>query len=313
MFKHIVVPLDGSELSEAALSAACFIARILNSSVTLVHIIEEKPPGTVHGTRHLTGADEAGAYLAEVARTAFPASVAVDTHVHNAPARDVARGIVKHRDEFDYDLVIMCTHGQRGLRRILLGSIAQQVVASGSVPVLLINPEHSRRDQVFSCEALLVPLDGNPANERGLDIAERIAGAAGARLHLLSVVPTWTTLTGRHATTGRFSPTTTDAVLGLTADHIRAYLAGLTARLERSGITAASEVVTGNIVSLIVQEAGERGAGIIVLGTHGTKGVDAFWAQSIAARVLQKTNIPLLLIPMKEGVDEAPGEEGSRL
>ena len=75
MFKHILVPLDGSHLAEAALAPAARIAGTLGAPVTLIHIIEQEAPREVHKDRHLTQADEAQAYLREVAARAFPSTV----------------------------------------------------------------------------------------------------------------------------------------------------------------------------------------------------------------------------------------------
>ena len=59
MFKHLLVPLDGSPLAEAALPAAAYLAQKLGASVTLLHVIEQDAPQEIHGERHLTDPDEA--------------------------------------------------------------------------------------------------------------------------------------------------------------------------------------------------------------------------------------------------------------
>ena len=68
MVRHVLVPLDGSELAEAALSAAAATAAAFGARVTLFHVLEEWAPQTVHGQRHLTDAAQAEAYLASVAQ-----------------------------------------------------------------------------------------------------------------------------------------------------------------------------------------------------------------------------------------------------
>ena len=59
MFKHLLVPLDGSKLSESALPAAVHLAQALDASVTLIHVIEKDAPREVHKDRHLTDPEEA--------------------------------------------------------------------------------------------------------------------------------------------------------------------------------------------------------------------------------------------------------------
>src|SRR5450759_2432714 len=82
MFKHLLVPLDGSTLAEVALPYAAFIAEKLNATVTLIHVIERNPPQTVHGASHLSDADAAEKYLNDVAIRAFPQGIRVEKHVH---------------------------------------------------------------------------------------------------------------------------------------------------------------------------------------------------------------------------------------
>ena len=72
MFKHLLVPLDGSHLAEAALPAAAYLAEHLGASITLIHIIERDVSGEIHGDHHLTTPDEAHAYLEAVAGRSVP-------------------------------------------------------------------------------------------------------------------------------------------------------------------------------------------------------------------------------------------------
>ena len=301
MFKHILVPLDGSTLAESVLPAADFLGQVLRAKITLIHIIEQDAPPSVHGERHLTSMEEAEPYLAELARRAFSSEVSVEFHVHTAATSDVARGIVEHQHELTPDLIVMCTHGRSGVRDLLFGRIAQQVVASGRTPVMLMRPGGVAKERPFSCHTLLAPTDGTPKHERGLSVAFRLARATGSRLHLLAAVRTMGTLAGRHATTGRFMPGTTQAVLELAQDELEAYLQRQVAGFQAQGVSVSAEAGRGDPASVIAETAAACDADIIVLGTHGKAGIEAFWAHSVAAAVLAKTRRPLLLVPVKMG------------
>ena len=159
MFRNILVPLDGSRLSEASLRAAAVLAEKLGSSVTLLHVIEQDAPTEVHKERHLTRPDEAEAYLTETAQRAFAPSVRVATHVHAAPVADVARSIVQHAAaEFEPDLIVTCTHGRGGVHDLLFGNIAQQIVAHGTTPLLIIKPDSVPLSAVAHFERDTAPL-----------------------------------------------------------------------------------------------------------------------------------------------------------
>jgi nucleotide-binding universal stress UspA family protein len=298
MIRHILVPLDGSELAEAALPAAGYLAGALGARVTLIHVVEQNAPSTIHGERHLKSPEEAEAYLESVcSRAGLPGSV-IGRHVHESATDNVVQAIVAHQDELAPDLIVLCTHGRGGLRRILIGSIAQQVAAAGATPVLLVRPGGAARNAAFELKTILIPLDGEPAHEQGLDVALELAHATGAAVQLLTVVPTLTSLAGRDATMGKFMPGTTQALLQLGESELRAYLAQQAARLKRDGVTVAAEIRSGDVAPAIAESAEKALAGMIVLATHGRAGNEAFWTNSVASKVQSLTRRPLLLVPI---------------
>jgi nucleotide-binding universal stress UspA family protein len=307
MFKHLLVPLDGSRLAEAALPAAAYLAQTLGAGVTLVHVIEQDAPQTIHGERHLTGPDEARAYLEEVASRAFPKEpgVGVEQHVHTAEVSDVARSIVEHVGELGPDLIVMCAHGWGGLRSRLFGSIAQQIIGLGTTPVVLIQPARGEAAPPFACERLLVPLDGNPVHEQGLPVAVSLAQASAATLHLLLVVYTLSTLPGEQAASGRLLPGVTSALLDLRQQEAEEYLRRQATPVQAAGVDVTVEICRGDPAKTIVRTAKRVKADLIVLGTHGRSGMDAFWSNSVAPQVSSRSRVPLLLVP----VGKARGEK----
>jgi nucleotide-binding universal stress UspA family protein len=307
-FKNVLVPLDGSRLAEAALPAAAFLARNLNASVTLMHVIERQAPDEIHGDRHLTDPMDAQVYLGESAARAFNSDLTVECHVHTSEVGNVARSIIDHAIELRSDLVVMCSHGRSGLRGWLYGSIAQQVVAGGKRPILLVQPSQGEELSPFTCQRLLVPLDGQPEHEQGLPVAARLAQSCGASLHLLLVVHTLPTLPGARAATGRLLPRATAEMLDLTAQHAEEYLGGHSSLLQAQGIATTSEVARGDPVRNIVRVAHDAGADLIVLGTHGRHGIDAFWSGSVAPRVSSRSCLPLLIVPISTSVHSSPAD-----
>ncbi len=298
MFKHLLVPLDGSKLAEKVLPAAVCLAGALEARVTLLHVIEADAPPAVHGERHLTDSVEAAAYLEEIGRRFFAPEIHLERHVHTSAMQDVARGIVLHEAELAPDLVIMGTHGRGGLRGLLFGRIAQQVVAAGNLPVLLIRPEAPSGQQPFDCRRILAPTDGEPSHALGLQIALELARAMGARLDLLGVVPTLNRLTGRSATTSRFAPGTSQAMLEIAEADLGQYLQKQIVHSKKVGVTAGARLERGDPAIVIAATAERLDADLIVLGTHGKSGAAAFWTQSIGAKVLAQTPRPLLLVPV---------------
>ena len=297
MFKNIFVPLDGSKLSEASLAPAAYLAQRLKSPVTLLHIIEQDAPAEVHKERHLTQPEEAEAYLKEAAR-AFPSGVKVETHVHTVPVADVVRSIVEHATtEFQPDLIVMCTHGRGGMRDVLFGNIAQQVVAHTTTPLLLIKPDGSS----FKLEKILVPLDPDSAHDDSLPLADSFARFFDAQLHLLSVIPTFSTLGGEQAAISTLMPATTQALLDMKEENAHQDVHMHRDELHDAGLKVVAETVRGDPASTIVKIAEQSGADMIILSTHGKAGMGAFWARSVAPKVAQLTKTPLLLMPLPPG------------
>jgi len=298
MFKHILVPLDGSHLSEAALAPAELLARTLGVPVTLIHIIEQGAPSEIHNDRHLTKSDDAQAYLSDVAQRAFPPEMKVETHVHSAAVDDVARSIVQHtREESEPDLIVMCTHGKGGVRDLLFGSIAQQVIAQGTIPLLLVRPTESK--STFQLKKIFVPLDSESIHDDSLPLSEELASAFEAELYLLSVIPTLGTLSGTQAATGSLLPGATTALLNINEENTTEHLQEHLDSLHAAGLRASAEVARGDPATVIVKTAERTHSDLIVLSTHRKAGMNAFWARSVAPNVANHSNLPLLLIPMK--------------
>ena len=297
MFKKILVPLDGSALSEASLGAAAVLAQKLHAPVTLLHVIEQGAPAQVHEEHHLTGAEEAESYLRKVAERGFPQGVEVHTHVHTAPVADVARSIVEHAaKEFQPDLIVTCTHGRGGVRDVLFGSIAQQVVAHGTTPLLLIKPG----GRPFQLQCILLPLDADSYHDDSLEPGASLARIFNSSLELLSVIPTYRTLAGEQALASSLMPAATQAMLDLQEQNARHHLSEHVRTFDQAGLTAAAIVARGEPASTIVKTAEQLPADLIILSTHRKAGIGAFWARSVAPKVAQLTKTPLLLIPLPE-------------
>jgi nucleotide-binding universal stress UspA family protein len=287
---NILVPLDGSRLAESVLPVARLLARCACAKLTLLHIIEEHAPQSVHGEPHLSSEPEAGAYLEEVARRLGMAG-RVELHVHASEEHDVAKSIAEHSVDLGADLVALCTHGNGGLRRALSGSIAQQVLRQVRAPVLLVRPPVQAD---FRLGTILVALDGMADGEVALPLATALAADCGAALRLVCVVPTVQTVRGDRLAAVRFTPLSADAVLDVEEKEARAYLAALAGKLPK-GIDVTTEVRRGDITQEL--EAAVRvDADIVALATHGRAGWGALWSGSVGAVLSSRLKQPLLLV-----------------
>ena len=298
MFKHLLVPLDGSRLAESALPAAAALAGRFKATVTLLHVIEKNAPEQVHGETHLRTAEQALEYLNEVSVRAFPKGVNVRCHVHEAPVRKMAKAIVAHEEEFHHDLIVMCTHGRGNTSRLMGGSVAQKVIGRGTKPVLILHPSPAAMPAPFICRSILMPLDDNPEHDRALAAARSISSAFGAALHLLMVIRTAGAVSGKWFQVFRLLPGATFHMLEMSVPDAEDYLKGQKSILEKTGLVVTTAVERGDPIDVIRKAAAESSADLIVLGTHGRFGADAYLSGSVASGVCSRCGQPLLLVPV---------------
>ena len=143
--EKILVPLDGSMLAEAALSAACGFAERDGSTISLRRAAEAMTlPGGDNIDAQVTAIREAEEYLAAVIRRLADKGVRrVETHVWYGPP---AAAIVEAAAVQKADLIVMSTHGRSGLGRLVLGSVAESVLRGTTVPILIVRAGHAPVD-----------------------------------------------------------------------------------------------------------------------------------------------------------------------
>jgi nucleotide-binding universal stress UspA family protein len=297
--KNILIPLDGSHLAETVLPLASMLASLSHARLILFHVIEQDAPDQVHGEHHLTDQLEASTYLEKI-RQSLPKDLRVDQHVHSSAEKDVATSIVEHTKEMGVDLIVMCAHGQSGLQKRIFGNIAQQVLNMGDVPVLLLSPEKEQPIEPSECQCILVPLDGDPDHEAGLEMAVELSGIYQAKLHLVMVVHETSTLPGEQAATAVLLPNVTSALLDLECEEAELYLAELMGKLLDQHISVTGEIQRGDPARQIARAASDVKADMIVLGTHSKSAMDAFWFGSVTPKLASQTHIPLLLVPVHD-------------
>lgn len=141
MFKKILVPLDGSSFSEEALPHARELAACGDAEIILARVDEayEPPPGVFVPATAMPEAVQlsAGEYLEQLASRLHIAGFKVNSAVLDGK---VADALLKFAKSEGVDLIVMSTHGRTGLDRLLMGSVAEQIVHGAHCPVLLVRP-----------------------------------------------------------------------------------------------------------------------------------------------------------------------------
>lgn len=151
MFKRILVPIDGSGPSRAGLERAIALAKNQRARLRLLHVVDEN--GVIQGMEPamyvgelLDGlVAEGRKILAAAAVTAKKHGVKTDTVLYEVMIGRVADRIVREAAKWHADVIVMGTHGRRGIGRLVMGSDAENVLRQSPVPVLLVRGAKRRR------------------------------------------------------------------------------------------------------------------------------------------------------------------------
>jgi len=299
-FRRLLLPLDGSMLAETALPVTARLADACGATIVLLHVLEKNAPTRVHGERHLATLSEAEDYLTQLAAELAQPGRNVERHVHEVPAGNVAESIAFHADEHGIDLIILCTHGAGGIRDVLWGSIAQQVLQRANRPVLLVRAEPGHPRSGFAPRTIIVPLDGTAVAEAALPPATALTRCLNSELRLVLVVPTLDTLSPKQTPTATFLPSGTRLLLEVQREQGTAYLERLASETRALGVPTVADVRRGDTVSELATETDEYPDSLVVIATHGRAGLQAIWNPSVAAGLLKRTASPILLVPVVE-------------
>ncbi|MEB3334747.1 MAG: universal stress protein [Cyanobacteriota bacterium] len=145
-YQHLLVPSDGTRLSEVALAQAIDLAKVLGAKLTVLHVQPPLPvtlmgmgdmldPATVDSLQ-TTVAEDSRRILADAKAVASKEGVEIEAEVvkQDLPHRAIVEAAQRH----GCDLIVMASHGRRGLSSLLLGSETQRVLLHASVPVLVV-------------------------------------------------------------------------------------------------------------------------------------------------------------------------------
>jgi nucleotide-binding universal stress UspA family protein len=145
MYQRILVPVDGSPTSNAGLEEAIKLAKLTGARLRVLHVVDETPFLTSgDGFAAITGdvftiLKEAGQAVLEAARVRVDAAgIPVDAALFDNLSARLSDRVAQQVKEWGADLIVLGTHGRRGVRRMVLGSDAEQIVRTATVPVLLV-------------------------------------------------------------------------------------------------------------------------------------------------------------------------------
>lgn len=299
MYQNVLVPLDGSPLSEEALPLAVSVAKASKAKLILVRAVWVLPLEEMRSADlEIKAIAEAEKYLDTVAARVLGQGVEVETCVPFMPAGE---GILLEINLRHADLVVMSTHGRSGLSRLVFGSVAEAIVLHSPVPVLLVRSQHEQQFPAtlsYGME-ILTPLDGSLLAETALPYAEELARVFNGTLVLMRIVdlpPQWVDplVTTPYPTQEVFERLEADA---------KTYLETISATMRAKGLKVRTVLVAGIAANCLLDECDTEKIRLVVMATHGRTGFSRAVFGSVALRVLHQGHLPLVLVRPQGLVD----------
>jgi nucleotide-binding universal stress UspA family protein len=276
MYTKIVVPLDGSPLSEVALPYAEEIAGRLGCNLVLFTAlpVEDQEEIQNHASYISRMIDITRRQVEKYTKNTGDKNVNVDaaTYIGNP-----AEGILNYAEKSYPSLIVMATHGRSGVGRWAVGSVADKVVrATTRQPLLLIRAKGAHPDvrAKRTLKKAVVPLDGSPLSEAVIPYIKEIANLLKMEVTLIQVI---------------------QKTNGYRAD-AEAYLKEWCERFAEQGITSKYEVRSGSAAEQIIDLVDNAASDLVAMSTRGQTAINLWSLGSVAQKVLLGGTSPLLLV-----------------
>jgi nucleotide-binding universal stress UspA family protein len=292
MYDRILFPTDGSEPTGAALDYALEIASEHEATIHVLNVADTSRDSLtrIQGDVVDVLEREGKRIVDEAAQRVRDRDLPVVSEVVQGTP---SSSIVEYSDQFDVDLVVMPTHGRRGLTRFLVGSVTERVINTATVPVVTVNPDCDR-PLTYPCRELLVPTDGSRGAALALQAGIAVAKATGATLHLLHVVET-----------GSLGPDARSLLKeGERSERANAIVTEATEMAAAESLDAVeSDVAHGSPVKKIRAYIRENGIDLAVLGTHGRTDFSRYVMGGVSAKFVRTAPVPAMWVRESESTD----------
>ncbi|MFW5978279.1 MAG: universal stress protein, partial [Halohasta sp.] len=200
------------------------------------------------------------------------------------------RLITEYAASHDIDLIVMGTHGRSGLRRLVLGSVAEKVLRTTSVPLLLVPPGAAVDGVDVGYQEILLPTDGSQGAEAAVDWGLTLADTYDGTVHTIYSVDT-SRFAGEGGMIGMYDALERTGEAAL--DTIRQ-------QTREAGIDVTATLATGPAARVIRSYSEDHDVDLIVMGTHGRSGVERYLIGSVTESVVRHAEVPVCCIPLQE-------------
>lgn len=286
MYNSIVVGYDESLSSKAALKEASRWVKMHGGKLFLIHAVYFDQEEFAILPSQMEKRFESGAHACRLAKTAiqseFGLNGSVESLVCEGEPPDV---IVETAREKNADLIALGTYGRKGLKRLLMGSVTSQVILNSSCDVLVVNKECAQCTGKYT--SLLVPFDGSDSSKKALARACELSRLDNGEITVIYVIPRYEEMMDF------FKTETINKSLFQEAEKILEVAKKIAATL---GVQIKAVVQEGHAGEKIAEISGTLKNDLIVMGTHGWRGMNRAIMGSTAERIIAHASRPILIV-----------------
>jgi nucleotide-binding universal stress UspA family protein len=286
--RKMIVPTDFSSCSQAALETAARLAEKDDATIHLLHSIRLP---LVHTTYDVNVPESVWEKIRKGTRERMYDS---QLFLEEAGVSQVELIVSEYRQpeeavehaakELAADLVVMATHGRRGLQHAFLGSVCERTIRTSPIPVLAVKTDHVPK---VPLERILLPTDFSSCADEALHLAESLATRYGARIDVLHV-------RDRTPEFVRFGSSAAFEYEKQCRNFIEDRLDAIIENGRAKGLLVAARHIEGVAADEIADEAARLESDLIVMGTHGYRGFQRAMLGSVTERTLRLARCSVL-------------------
>lgn len=291
MIRRALIPLDGSELAKQVIPHLLRFITPEQTELLLMTALSPASHSPTEDTLNLLAPEQAAVakeskackqlhdITQELSQIGFNV---IDRLLSDIPARSILR----LAEETFVDLIAMSTHGRTGLKRALLGSVADEIICNARPPVFLAPAAITIKSDSIP-RVILLPLDGSPLAEAAIPIAQQLAQNTGAIISLIRIVKP------DHSGHDQQSDSISAGEQSATID----YLERIQLQLQLANVLSRYQIATDDDpAEAIIRTMHTENTDLIVMSTHGRSGVERIIHGSVTSQVIGNAICPLLLI-----------------
>jgi len=288
--QRILVATDLEPTTDSAIVLATYLAARFTAELHLLHV--HVVAGETHDEEQErleteTLLREGRARAAGALARATGEAPAVAAHEHTVRGLSAADAIVEACGKLACDLVAVGTHGRRGLRHLLVGSVAEELVRTSPVPVLTVRP--GTFDAPHQVKRIMVPHDFSTHSLEAIQLAAKWADALGATVTLLHAVEP--VVFPQLYAVDPLPDETFERAKERSAKELETVAAEAL-----SGVPTETVVSSGTAAETILREADARSSDLVIMGSRGLSGLEHLLLGSVAEKVLRRSPVPLLTV-----------------